>query len=106
MIAAAVAAGIWLYLLVGRGQFWRMRDAAAEGKLRLPAPRVAAVIPARNEAAVVGRSMASLGAQRYAGEFHVVLVDDDSSDGTADRAREAAPLTVVRAAALPQGWTG
>jgi hopene-associated glycosyltransferase HpnB len=106
MILAAVAAGVWLYLLVGRGRFWRMRAAAAEGQLRLPAPPVAAVIPARNEAAVVGRSMASLARQRYAGEFHIVLVDDDSSDGTAVLAREAGQITVVRAGALPRGWTG
>jgi len=109
MALAFAAAGIWLYLLFGRGGFWRMRDSSFEGRPRPPAPRIVAVVPARNEAAVVGRSIASLVRQRYPGEFHIVLVDDDSTDGTADAARSVAPpglLTVIRGAALPKGWTG
>jgi hopene-associated glycosyltransferase HpnB len=67
------------------------------------------VIPARNEASVAGRAIRSLAAQRYAGRFHIVLVDDASDDGTAEAARSAAPdemLTVVRGAPLPDAWTG
>jgi hopene-associated glycosyltransferase HpnB len=73
------------------------------------APRIVAVVPARDEAAVIGQAVASLSAQRAPGYFHIVLVDDHSSDGTADLARAAAPsdrLTIVRAAPLPAGWTG
>jgi hopene-associated glycosyltransferase HpnB len=107
-LAIAVVA-IWLWLLVGRGGFWRLRDAPPEGKLPAPAPRVAIVVPARNEAAVVGRAIASLAAQRYPGDFHIYLVDDHSDDGTADAARAEASanrLTVISAAPLPSGWTG
>jgi hopene-associated glycosyltransferase HpnB len=51
--------------------------------------------------------VASLGAQRYAGEFHIILVDDASDDGTAAIARQAAPeLRVISAPPLPHGWTG
>ena len=67
------------------------------------------MIPARDEAALVGRSVASVADQRYAGRFHIVLVDDGSSDDTAAVARAAAPpalLTIVRARPLPAGWTG
>jgi hopene-associated glycosyltransferase HpnB len=67
------------------------------------------VIPARNEAAVVARSIRSLEQQSYAGAFRIVLVDDDSNDGTAVVARAAdvsGRLTVVRAAPLPAGWAG
>jgi len=109
MALALAAAGIWLYLLAGRGGFWRMRDAPFEGTLRPAAPRIVAVIPARNEAAVVGRSIASLERQQYPGGIHIVVVDDDSTDGTGDAARAAGPpglVTVIRAAALPKGWTG
>jgi hopene-associated glycosyltransferase HpnB len=70
---------------------------------------VTAVIPARNEAAVVAQSISSLAGQIYPGEFRVVLVDDDSIDGTADIARRAdtsGRLTIIRAAPLPSGWTG
>ena len=68
-----------------------------------------AVVPARNEADVVGRAIASLAKQQYGGEFHIVLVDDHSDDGTAAAARAAAPagtLTVIAADPLPPGWTG
>jgi hopene-associated glycosyltransferase HpnB len=108
-LAGAAALAIWIYLLLGRGGFWRMRDASPQGTLPAVAPVVAAVIPARNEALVVGRAIGSLARQRYPGEFHMVLVDDDSADGTADAARGAAPpelLEVVQAGRVPAGWTG
>ncbi len=100
--------GIWLYLALGRGWFWRVRDAKAEGALPVPAPRVTAVIPARNEADVIARAVASLVSQKYPGEFHIVVVDDASEDGTAAAAEAvgASRVTVIRAAPLPAGWTG
>lgn len=67
------------------------------------------MIPARNEAAVVAQSIRSLAEQSYAGAFRIVLVDDDSADGTADIARKAdasGRLTVIRATPLPGGWSG
>jgi hopene-associated glycosyltransferase HpnB len=68
-----------------------------------------AIVPARDEADVVGRAIASLAAQRPPGYFHIILVDDHSTDGTGAIAAAAAPrdlLTVVSAAPLPPGWTG
>lgn len=112
-LAGAAAMAIWLYLLLGRGQFWRMREAAPPCLPPGGAPPVVAVIPARDEAPVVGRAIASLGQQKYPGEFHIVLSDDASDDGTALAARESAlqsgraeRLTVIRADLLPDGWTG
>jgi hopene-associated glycosyltransferase HpnB len=108
VILGVLVAAAWVYLLLGRGGFWRMREEpVASAPQRWPS--VAAVIPARNEAAVVGRAVASLAAQRYPGPFRMVLVDDHSTDGTAEAARKAAPesmLAVVRAAPLAAGWTG
>ena len=43
-----------------------------------------AVVPARNEADVIAHSIGSLLAQDYPGPFRVILVDDDSDDGTAE----------------------
>jgi hopene-associated glycosyltransferase HpnB len=108
-IAGAAALGIWLYLLLGRGGFWRMNEFSPPGTPPPHAPRVAAVVPARNEADVVGLAIASLAKQQYPGDWHIVLVDDASEDGTAGAARSAASperLTVIPAAALPPGWTG
>jgi glycosyltransferase involved in cell wall biosynthesis len=84
-----------------------MRADALPDRLRTPAPSVTAVVPARNEADVVRRSVASLAAQQYPGVFQLVLVDDDSRDGTAAIALPgSAPVDVVTARPLPAGWTG
>jgi hopene-associated glycosyltransferase HpnB len=108
MILGAAVVAIWTFLLAGRGGFWRFRVEGAPNATG-PPPRVVAVVPARNESAVVGRAVASLAKQRYDGAFHVVLVDDHSEDGTAEIARATAPqgvLTVVQAPPLERGWTG
>jgi hopene-associated glycosyltransferase HpnB len=113
-VIAAIGLAIWLYLLVARGAFWRCRPREDGGPAQLTAwPRVAVVIPARNEAAGIGDCIASLLRQDYAGECNVILVDDDSSDGTAGIARRAAAaadaehrLTVIPGRPLPAGWTG
>ena len=106
-LTGAVSLAVWLYLLSARGGFWRMRPDVPDDALRMPAPSVTAVVPARNESDVVGRSMGSLAAQQYPGEFNLILVDDDSQDGTAALALQAAPgLRVITARPLPAGWTG
>ena len=109
---------IWIYLLVGRGGFWlaRERDATAAAGQGSPLTSwlaIAAVIPARDEAECVGDTVASLLRQDYPGEFTVILVDDQSRDGTAEVARRAAAavgagdrLTVLSGRPLPAGWTG
>jgi hopene-associated glycosyltransferase HpnB len=108
---ASIALAVWLYLLLARGAFWRCTERDDWGAAELPAwPRVAAVVPARNEADCVGDSIGSLLAQDYRGGWTVILVDDDSSDGTAEMARRVANaderLRVVTSRGLPAGWTG
>ena len=106
-LTGAASLAVWLYLLLARGGFWRMRPDVPRDRLGTSAPSVTAVVPARNEADVVGRSVASLAAQQYPGVFQLVLVDDESRDGTAAIAAEAAPqLRVVTARPLPADWTG
>jgi hopene-associated glycosyltransferase HpnB len=100
---------IWSVLLFARDGWWRTRERDT-GTLPAPTawPSVVAVVPARDEAAVVGAAVASLAGQDYPGEFRIVLVDDGSGDGTADIARRAGGerLTVLTAAPLAPGWTG
>lgn len=110
---AALSLVVWLYLLLFRGGYWlsSVRDDTVS-----PAPsakpRIVAVIPARNEADSIADSLSSLLAQDYAGRFSIILVDDNSDDATAaiaERLAQAAPkvpLTVLRGAPLPDGWTG
>ncbi len=100
---------IWGVLLFARDGWWRAREHDA-GIVVAPAawPAVVAVVPARDEAAVIGRAVASLAAQDYPGDFRVIVVDDGSSDGTGAVARAAGGrrVTVLRAAPLAAGWTG
>ena len=112
----ALSLAIWLYLLLFHGRFWW-----ADQRLDRPDPdaddpaagwpQVVAVVPARNEADVLDRSLGSLIAQDYPGPFSVILVDDHSRDGTAEVARRLAAgartrLLVAAAPALPPPWTG
>jgi len=94
-------------LLLARGGFWRVAEQSAPA-CEFPPRRIVAIIPARNEAPVVGQAMASLLSQDYAGDVHLFLVDDHSEDGTAAVAERAAGgrLNVIRAGLLPAGWTG
>jgi hopene-associated glycosyltransferase HpnB len=101
-IAAALVALIWLYLLLGCRFFWWVREARLGAGPAAPR-RVAVVIPARNEAACVGKAVASLAAQDYGGPFEIFVVDDHSTDGTAQAAGGA---RVIAAGPLPAGWTG
>ena len=109
--AALLALAAWLYLLLFRGGFW-CADQRLDRDAPAPAawPAVAAVIPARDEAAHVGAAVGALLAQDYAGPLRVVVVDDASADGTADTARSAAPgdrrLDVIAGRPLAAGWTG
>ncbi|HVI89499.1 MAG TPA: glycosyltransferase [Dongiaceae bacterium] len=117
---AALPVGIWIYLLAFRGRFWleQPRPIAAAATAAAVAdgeawPAVVAVVPARNEAGVVGRAIAALLGQDYPGDFRVILVDDNSTDGTGAEARAAAVaagagdrLTLINGKRLNQGWTG
>ena len=104
-LVGAASLVVWLYLLYGRGGFWRV-GAAPILKLSGPAKSVAAVIPARNEEAVVGRAIRSLLQQNYPGPLHVILVDDHSTDTTIAAAGADERLSIVQAGPLPKGWTG
>lgn len=109
---AAVSLVAWLWLLLCQGFFWRT-------DVRLPPrrdpgewPDVCVVVPARDEAAVLPLSLPSLLGQDYPGHAEVFLVDDGSTDGTGELARELAarhgglPLTVDSPGEPPAGWTG
>lgn len=116
MTLSIMALGIWFYLLLGRGMFWLENVQPwpnTEDGVPLATPPVAIVVPARDEANVIARSIQSLLHQDYKGEYRIFLVDDHSSDGTAQKAEQLAQdagqhakLTVLQAPELPAGWGG
>jgi hopene-associated glycosyltransferase HpnB len=112
-LVAALPLAIWIYLFLARGNFWQLR----EDDIYLPPlanwPRVAAIVPARNEAENIAKTVRSLAAQEYPGEFSIIIVDDHSEDGTAALAQKAAHesgasqrVKLRSAASLAPGWTG
>jgi len=89
----------------------RLGDAPARDPTR-PSPVVFAVIPARDEAKALPEALPSVLSQDYP-DLKVVLVDDHSTDGTAEVARRLARearredrLRVISAPDRPPGWSG
>jgi chlorobactene glucosyltransferase len=81
----------------------------APGPASAEQPLVSVLIPARDEARRIPACLDGLARQSYR-RFEVIMVDDHSSDGTAEVARGYAgglpALEIVSAAALPAGWAG
>jgi hopene-associated glycosyltransferase HpnB len=112
-ILSGLALAVWVYLVFARGGFWLCRE-RDDGRQPLPAvpPPIVIVVPARNEAENIAQSITSLLQQDYPA-LSVILVDDDSTDGTAEVARRTAAalgkedrLTLVTGSPLPPRWTG
>lgn len=105
---------IWIGLLLFWGRFWLADQQLEKTETKLKEfPAVCAVIPARNEADLLPITMRSLLLQDYPGSFSVLLVDDHSTDGTAQVALDTAQalkkdqqLHILKAQPLPSGWTG
>ncbi len=119
---------IWLYLVFLRGgikhPYWligQRLEAESQNKASNHAdtaaigswPPVVAIVPARDEADVIGPAITSLLSQDYPGRFDIILIDDGSTDDTASTARKAAlalgranRLHVFSAPPKPTDWTG
>jgi len=113
-LIGAISLAAWLYLLLFHGGFWRARERLPQEPAALDRwPEVVAVLPARDEAETIKAVLERLVAQDYPGAFSILLVDDDSGDGTGAIAQEVAraapshrPVAVLSGAPLPEGWTG
>jgi hopene-associated glycosyltransferase HpnB len=108
---AGLSLALWAGLMGFRGGFWRADQRLPETTPELEEwPGIVCVIPARNEAETISRTVGSLFEQDYPGPVSVIVVDDNSDDGTAEAASGAPGaddrLTVVTGRALPPGWSG
>ncbi|GAC1628731.1 MAG: glycosyltransferase [Nevskia sp.] len=104
---ACPAALMWFGLLLTPWRPWSTRErlepcagAPADSDLS----EITVLIPARNEAAVIGLTLASLQGQGRG--LRIVVVDDQSDDGTAQIARGFSNVEVLSGQPLPAGWAG
>ena len=110
MVWTTLAAVLWFAVLVVPWRPWwlseRLEPESGSLAREEAAGQVTVLMPARNEAEVIGRSLAALGQQGFS--FPVIVIDDGSTDATVERARSAGlgELSVLLAPELPAGWTG
>jgi hopene-associated glycosyltransferase HpnB len=105
---AVAAALIWLGIMLLPWRPWGTREfldsslASPEADLS----EITALIPARNEAEVVGMTLSSLQAQGH--NLAIILVDDRSIDGTAAVAQTLGgkDLRILSGEPLPADWSG
>jgi Glycosyl transferase family 2 len=95
----------WIYLFFAHGEFWRSRPQLSPAAPK-ESPDVDIIVPARDEAETIHAAIGSLLAQDYGGKFRVILVDDNSTDGTASLAGAAPNLQIIRLDSKPPGWSG
>lgn len=78
---------------------------ASDGKKAL----VSVIVPARNEAVMIGRCLTSIAEQTH-GNLEILVVDDRSTDGTAEVAastlKDDGRAKLVHGEELPEGWLG
>ncbi len=108
LTATALSALLWLTVLVLPWRPWSTAE-----RLIIPADLdaidlgdVTVLIPARDEASCIADTLRALNAQGNIAR--IVLVDDQSSDGTGQVARSVGltHLTVLDGTPLPSGWSG
>jgi hopene-associated glycosyltransferase HpnB len=106
-LAAPAALAAWAWLLLAHDRFWRSGPELPPGLPARAAP-IDVVVPARNEAETIGEALLSLLSQDYPGRMRILMVDDGSTDGTAEIARGLGDdrLEIVAGRKTPAGWSG
>jgi hopene-associated glycosyltransferase HpnB len=105
-----VAAGalLWVALLLVPSRPWDTRERleAIEAGVAPILSDITVLIPARNEAASIRRTLSAL--KKQGADLKIVLVNDQSSDETVSIARStlATGLSVINGTSLPEEWTG
>jgi hopene-associated glycosyltransferase HpnB len=98
---------IWLGVLLAPWRPWSTRErleADDEDEHAADLSDISVLIPARNEAETLGATLTALQLQGHG--LQVVVVDDQSSDGTATVAASFPGTRVISGQPLPTGWTG
>lgn len=106
---AIFGASIWLLIFLLPWRPWDTRqflDASATSRQEEDLSDITVLIPARNEADVIEQALSGLKAQGR--NLNIIVVDDQSTDGTAQVARgfTGIDLQIVSGNPPPPGWTG
>jgi hopene-associated glycosyltransferase HpnB len=106
-VVAGLALLVWLGLILLHGQFWESGPGLPAVR-PATAPKVAIIVPARDEAGVIVATLRSLLMQDFPGDFRVIVVDDSSTDGTGALVRGVKDdrVSVVEGTPPPAGWSG
>lgn len=113
-LIALVALGAWIHLLFFRGNFWRADQRLSDASSPQEWPEIVTIIPARDEAETIGEVVKAHLTSDYPGRLSVILVDDGSTDSTAEIALHASneagiedrPFTILTAPEKPANWSG
>lgn len=109
LVISTISLVIWTYLLGFRGGFWRADQVLPASKQPSEWGSVTVIIPARDEAETIGDVVGAHQMSNYPGSLEILVADDNSSDGTADRARERSgprAVELLQVPDLPKGWSG
>jgi chlorobactene glucosyltransferase len=103
LFLAGVFVVAWLQLRI------RLGDPVPVARPDPAAPLISVLVPARNEARNLRRCIECLQTQTHP-NWELIVIDDHSTDATADIAAEAAArdprIRLLRSAPLPPGWVG
>ncbi len=127
-VIAGLTLAAWVYLFFLHHRFWHGGERLPREVIAPKAwPPIVAIVPARDEAPMIGACIDALMKQNYPGEFSIIIVDDASTDGTSDVIRTACTqngtvtvqkggpnrttnaghrVEVIAAPPLLDGWTG
>lgn len=107
LLLATAALALWAGVLLAPWAAWLYRERLeADPQAALATDTFTVLMPARNEAPLIGAALAALHAN--APDARVIVIDDQSSDATADIAGASglSNLTIITGSTPPPGWTG
>jgi hopene-associated glycosyltransferase HpnB len=104
-VAASIPALMWVGLLLVPWRPWSTREhVEADAMSPVDLGEITVLIPARNEADLIGATLAALQVQAHG--LNVVVIDDQSSDATVQIAAAYPNTRVISGKPLPEGWAG
>ncbi len=107
-LLAYISACIWITIFLLPWKPYSTKEVLDSSDLDIDSDfyDITVVIPARNESKIIKNTLMALNEQGK--RLNIVLVDDESTDGTSEIARDMGleNLKIIKGKPLPKGWTG